>query len=65
MARATSVRWDAKTIVAVTGLIGVMLQGGEARVATARVEAKLDRLEDRVARIEREVTPRVATNDEE
>lgn len=68
MARAsnpnTGVRWDAKTIVAITGLVSVLVQGGEARVAAARVEAKVDRLEERVARIEREVAPRVASLDE-
>lgn len=58
-------RWDAKTIAAVTGLVSVLVQGGEARLATARVEAKVDRLEERVARIEREVAaPRVALRDE-
>ena len=62
--KSSGVRWDAKTIVAVTGLVSVLVQGGEARVATARVEAKVDRLEERVARIEREITPRFASNDE-
>lgn len=63
--RRTGVRWDAKTIAAVTGLVSVLVQGGEARVATARVESKVDRLEERVARIEREIAPppRVAHND--
>lgn len=53
------IKWDAKTIVAVTGLVSVLVQGGEARLTAARVEAKVDRLEERVARIEREVAPRV------
>jgi hypothetical protein len=60
-----SVRWDAKTIGAVAGLCGVLMQGGEARLATARVEAKVDRLEERVARIEQEVSPRFVSNSEE
>jgi hypothetical protein len=59
------VRWDAKTIVAVTGLISVLVQGGESRLATARVESKVDRLEERVGRIERELTPRFASIDVE
>ncbi len=51
-------RWDAKTIAAITGLVSVLVQGGESRLATARVESKVDRLEERVARIEREIAPR-------
>lgn len=62
---AAGVKWDAKTIVAITGLVSVLVQGGESRLATARVESKVDRLEERVARIEREVSPpRVASNAE-
>lgn len=57
-----SVRWDAKTIVAVTGLASVMLGGVEMRLAVSRLEDRAQRLDERVARIERELTPpRVAT----
>lgn len=52
-------KWDAKTIVAVTGLVSVLLGGVEMRMAVNRMEDKLSRVEERVTRIEREVAPRV------
>lgn len=57
------VRWDAKTIVAVTGLVSVLLGGVELRMSVAKLDDKLSRVEERVNRIEREVSPpRVASN---
>lgn len=50
-------KWDAKTIVAVTGLVSVLLGGAELRLKMAAIENKLDRVEERVTRIEREVSP--------
>ncbi len=47
-----TMRWDAKTIAAVTGLAAVLLGGGEARIAMGRIEAKVDRLEERVLQLE-------------
>lgn len=51
-------RWEPKTIVAVTGLVSVLLGGVEMRLKMQGIETKLDRVEDRVTRIEREVSPR-------
>lgn len=51
--RAGNMRWDAKNIAAVTGLVAVLMQGGEARLATARVEAKVDRALERITQLER------------
>jgi hypothetical protein len=55
-------RWDAKTIVAVTGLASVLLGGVELRMSVSRLDDKLTRVEERVHRIERDVAipPRVA-----
>lgn len=51
-------KWDAKTIVAVTGLVSVLLGGVEMRMAVNRLEDKLSRVDERVIRVEREVSPR-------
>ena len=49
---------DAKTIVALTGLVSVLLGGAEMRIKMAAIEDKVDRVNERVTRIEREVSPR-------
>lgn len=49
---------DAKTLVALTGLVSVLLGGAEMRMAVNRLEDKLSRVEERVTRIERELSPR-------
>jgi hypothetical protein len=49
---------DAKTIVALTGLVSVLLGGAEMRLAVSRLDDKVERLEDRVAHIERHLAPR-------
>lgn len=51
-------KWDAKTIVALTGLVSVLLGGAELRLKITTIESKLDRVDERVTRIEREVSPR-------
>lgn len=51
-------KWDAKTIVAVTGLLSVLLGGVEMRLTMNRLEDKTQRLDERLARIEREIAPR-------
>ncbi|HEY3496216.1 MAG TPA: hypothetical protein VGK73_16065 [Polyangiaceae bacterium] len=57
-------RWDAKTIVAVTGLASVLLGGVELRMSVSRLDDKLTRVEERLQRVEREVSPpRVAALD--
>jgi hypothetical protein len=57
-------RWDAKTIVAVSGLASVLLGGVELRMSVSRLDDKLTRVEERVSRIERDVAPpRVAAID--
>jgi hypothetical protein len=48
---------DAKTIIAWTGLVSVLLGGVEMRMAVNRLEDKTARIEERVQRIEREVSP--------
>ncbi len=53
---------DAKTIVAWTGLVSVLLGGVEMRLAVNRLEDKTARIEERVTRIEREVTPRAVAS---
>lgn len=59
-------KWDAKTIVAVTGLVSVLMGGVELRVAVNKLDDKLSRLDDRMGRVERELSPRaVAENDHE
>lgn len=52
-------KWDAKNIGAITGLVAVLLGGVELRMAVNRLEDKTARIEERVQRIEREVAPRV------
>lgn len=49
---------DAKTIIAWTGLVSVLLGGVEMRLAVNRLEDKTARIEERVQRIEREVAPK-------
>lgn len=56
-------RWDAKTIAAVTGLVSVLLGGVELRLSVAKLDDKLTRVEERVVRLERELTPRVASRE--
>ena len=56
-------RWDAKTIVAVTGLVSVLLGGVEMRMTMSRLEDRVQRIDERVARIERELAPRLAQQD--
>jgi hypothetical protein len=51
-------KFDAKTIVALTGLVSVLLGGVEMRLAVNKLDDKLSRVEERVTRIERELTPR-------
>jgi ubiquinone biosynthesis protein UbiJ len=52
------VKLDAKTITALTGLLAVLLGGAELRMAVNRLDDKAERLEERLARIEREIAPR-------
>jgi hypothetical protein len=49
---------DAKTIVALSGLVAAVTGGVELRLAVNRLEDKLERVNERVTRIEREVAPR-------
>jgi hypothetical protein len=51
-------KMDAKTIIAWTGLVSVLLGGVEMRMAVNRLEDRLQRVDERVTRIEREVAPR-------
>lgn len=56
---------DKNTIVALTGLATVLLGGLELRMAVNRLEDKLSRVEERVGRIEHDISPRaLAKNDE-
>jgi hypothetical protein len=48
---------DAKTIIALTGLVSVLLGGVEMRLTMNRLEDKTARIEERLTRIEREVAP--------
>lgn len=54
-------RWDAKTIVAATGLASVLLGGVELRLAVNKLDDSVTRLAERVGHIERAVSPRVAS----
>lgn len=56
---------DAKTIIAWTGLVSVLLGGVEMRMAVNRLEDKTARIEERVVRIEHEIAPRVAMETDE
>ncbi len=56
---------DAKTIIAWTGLVSVLLGGVEMRMAVNRLEDKTARIEERVVGIEHRIAPRVARGDEE
>jgi predicted ATP-grasp superfamily ATP-dependent carboligase len=38
-------KWDVKTIAAVTGLISVLLGGVELRVSVAKLQSQVDRIE--------------------
>jgi vacuolar-type H+-ATPase subunit D/Vma8 len=58
MAPRTRPTFDAKTIIAITGLVSVLLGGAELRISVAKLDDKVSRIEDRVNRIEREVAPR-------
>lgn len=51
-------KMDAKTIIAWTGLVSVLLGGVEMRMTMNRLEDKLSRVEERLVRVEREVAPR-------
>jgi hypothetical protein len=51
---------DAKTIVALTGLVAVLSGGAELRMAVNRLEDKLARVDERVRTIEIEVSPRAS-----
>lgn len=58
-------KMDAKTIIAWTGLVSVLLGGAELRMSVMRLDDKLSRVEERVQRVERELAPpRVAHNEE-
>lgn len=57
---------DAKTIVAITGLVSVLLGGVELRMAVSRLDDKLARVEERLVKVERDVQPaRVAITGDE
>jgi hypothetical protein len=59
-------KWDAKNIAAVTGLVAVLLGGAELRMKVAQLEAKVERVDSRLLRMELEAMGRtVAQNDEE
>ena len=55
---------DAKTIIAWTGLVSVLLGGVELRMSVAKLDDKVSRVDERLQRVEREVTPRVAHNED-
>lgn len=54
-------KWDAKTIVALTGLVSVLLGGLELRMSVSRLDDKLARVEERIGRIERDISPALAS----
>lgn len=57
---------DAKTIVAITGLVSVLLGGVELRMAVSRLDDKLARVEERLVKVERDLQPaRVAITGDE
>lgn len=58
MATRSNVRWDAKTIGAIALLITAVFGGLELRMAVNRLESKIDRAEERLVRLERELAPR-------
>ncbi len=53
-------KWDAKTIIAVTGLVSVLFGGAEMRMAVSRLEDRTQRLDERLVRIERIVEDKYA-----
>lgn len=58
-----AVKLDAKTIVALTGLVSVLLGGIEMRLELGNIKAKLERVEERTNRIEHQLVPRLAQRD--
>lgn len=46
-------KWDAKTITAVGAVVVALFGGAELRAAVWRLEGKIERMEERVVRIER------------
>jgi hypothetical protein len=58
------VKIDAKTIVAITGLVSVLLGGAEMRLAVSRLEDKTARIEERLTRVERDVALRFGRNED-
>lgn len=58
-------KWDAKTIVALTGLVSVLLGGLEMRLTVNRIEDKLVRVEERLVRVERELAPSTVASNQE
>ncbi len=52
-------KMDAKTIIAWTGLVSVLLGGAEMRLAVSRLEDKTERIEERLGRVERDVAVRI------
>jgi len=60
------VKLDAKTVTAIGTVLVALLGGAELRMAVGRLEAKVDRLDDRVGQLERTIEPRhVALRDQE
>lgn len=51
-------KMDAKTIAALAALFATISGGVEMRVQIGLLTSKVDRIEERVQRIEREVSPR-------
>jgi predicted ATP-grasp superfamily ATP-dependent carboligase len=50
-----TMKWDAKTIIALTGLVSALAGGAEMRLAVSRLEDRAQRLDERLVRIERDV----------
>lgn len=46
-------KWDVKTIVAVTGLVTTLLGGVELRFAVVKLQAQVDRIEWQIAQANR------------
>lgn len=47
--------WNPETIAAITGLVTVIGGGIELRLAVSRLAAKVDRIEERLGTVERQV----------
>lgn len=59
------IKLDAKTITALVALITALAGGVELRVQVGLMAAKVDQIENRIQRIEREVSPsHIASNEE-